>query len=349
MGMEYFATRASELRSFLESRLARAGGEFSFLRPWGGDVPARLSAFARGGKLIRGGLVFLGQELCGGRPDERTLNAGAAMELLQSAFLVHDDIMDRDRLRRGMPSVFWQYREEAAARGLADAYHYGESMGICSGDCAFFLAFRLLCAEGIDPAILSHCAKEIYAVGLAQMQDVDFGAFPDIPSEADIMTLYTWKTGRYSFSLPLSVGAMLAGAGEDRISPLEKLGESLGISFQMRDDELGIFGTEASLGKPIGSDIREGKKTFLTALAAARSSQADRARLSSILGKRDATESEMAEFRGLIESSGARAELRARMELLARESSRLIEELDAPPPAREVLSSLLTFIGSRSA
>ncbi len=68
MGMEYFSARASELRAFLDSRLAADGEEFAFLKPWGSDVPRRLSAFARGGKLIRGGLVFLGQEAAGGRP-----------------------------------------------------------------------------------------------------------------------------------------------------------------------------------------------------------------------------------------------------------------------------------------
>jgi geranylgeranyl diphosphate synthase, type I len=348
MGMEYFTARAAELRPFLDSRLKRAGEEFAFLRPWGRDVPDRLSAFARGGKLIRGGLAFLGQELGGGLPDEKTLNAAAAMELLQSAFLVHDDIMDRDRLRRGMPAVFWQYREAAAARGLEDSYHYGESMGICAGDCSFFMAFSLLSAAGMPPAILSYCVREVYAVGLAQMQDVDFGAFPDIPAEEDILTLYTWKTGRYSFSLPLAVGAMLAGAGAELISRLEKLGESLGIAFQMRDDELGIFGMEASLGKPIGSDIREGKKTFLITLAASRMNEAGRARLSSILGKADATEAEMAEFRRLIEASGAREELASRMAGLSRESTRLIGELDAPAGAKDLLSALLDFISSRS-
>jgi geranylgeranyl diphosphate synthase type I len=348
MSMDYFTARASELRSFLDSRLRRTGEEFAVLRPWGRDVPDRLSAFARGGKLIRGGLAFLGQELGGGVPDEKTLNAGAAIELIQSAFLVHDDIMDHDRLRRGMPAVFWQYREAAATRGLEDSYHYGESMGICAGDCSFFLAFRLLCETGMHPGLLPYCTREIYAVCLAQMQDVDFGAFPAIPAEADILTLYTWKTGRYSFSLPLAVGAMLADAGAELISSLEELGESLGIAFQMRDDELGIFGTEASLGKPIGSDIREGKKTFLITQAASRMNEADRARLSSILGKSDATQAEMAEFKRLIEATGARTELIARMEGLARESARLIRELAAPQSAKDVLRALLDFISSRS-
>lgn len=348
MGMDYFNARAAELRTFLESRLAADGEEFSFLKPWGQDLPARLLAFARGGKLIRGGLVFLGQELAGGEPGQEALIVGAAMELLQSGFLIHDDIMDRDRLRRGMPAVFWQYREAASARGLADAYHYGESMGICAGDCAFFLAFRLLLSAGLPPGLAVHCCREVYAVGLAQMQDVDFGAFPDIPREADIATLYTWKTGRYSFSLPLATGAMLAGAGQDLVRGLEELGESLGIAFQMRDDELGLFGSESSLGKPIGSDLREGKKTLLIALAFSRADRASRTKLSAILGRRDATDAEVAEIRELVEQSGVRSELEARMEALAAAASRMIKRLEVPAGPRGTLAELLEFIRTRS-
>lgn len=348
MGIDYFNARAAELRAFLQSRLAADGEEFSFLKPWGRDLPARLLAFARGGKLIRGGLVFLGQELAGGETGPETLTVGAAMELLQSGFLIHDDIMDRDRLRRGMPAVFWQYREAANARGLADAYHYGESMGICAGDCAFFLAFRLLSSARLPPGLAAYCCREVYAVGLAQMQDVDYGAFPDIPGDTEITTLYTWKTGRYSFSLPLAAGAMLAGAGQDLVGALERLGESLGIAFQMRDDELGLFGSESSLGKPIGSDLREGKKTLLIALAYSRTDPASRARLSAILGHREASDAEIAELRELVEQSGVRAELAARMEALTAAAARIIERLEVPAGAQERLFELLDFIRARS-
>ncbi len=349
MGMEYFGGRASELRAFLESRLAADAEEFAFLEPWGRDVPRRLSAFACGGKLIRGGLVFLGQEAAGSRPGSEALVVGAAMELLQSAFLIHDDIMDRDRLRRGMSSVFWQYKEEGDARALEDAYHYGESMGLCAGDCAFFLAFRLLMSEGLPPGLAAYCSREVYAVGLAQMRDVDYGTFPDIPPEADIMTLYTWKTGRYSFSLPLACGAMLGGARPELISALERLGESLGVAFQMRDDELGLFGSEASLGKPIGSDVREGKKTLIAALAYARLDAGARARFSAILGNPEADDAQVAELRALVEDSGARAELRSRMKELEARSARIIEGLEIPAAAKENLDALLRFIGARSA
>lgn len=347
--MEYFDERAKKLRPFLQAQLSLAREEFSFIKPWGQEVPERLTSFVLGGKLIRGGLVALGQELAGGKPGQEAVAVGAAMELLQSAFLIHDDIMDRDKLRRGRPSIFWQYQEDATARGLADAYHYGESMGICAGDCAFFLAFRLLSGPALPSKLAVYCGKELYAVGLAQMQDVSLGMFSDLPEEEEIYNLYTWKTGRYSFSLPLASGAMLSGAGKELITALEKLGEYMGVAFQLRDDELGIFGLETKLGKPIGSDIREGKKTLLISLASPRMSTASQARLSRILGKREANQTEINEFRGLLEESGVREEITARMEILTARSMRMIDSLEVPHNAKAILTELLTFISTRSA
>jgi geranylgeranyl diphosphate synthase type I len=82
------------------------------------------------------------------------------MELIQSAFLIHDDIMDRDEFRRGEASLFWRYKAEAESQKLPDAYHYGESMGMCAGDGAFFLAFDLLSTENVPEKISSLCAQE---------------------------------------------------------------------------------------------------------------------------------------------------------------------------------------------
>jgi geranylgeranyl diphosphate synthase type I len=348
MDMDYFTARAAELRTFLDSLFAAQTEEFAFLQPWGSDIPRRLSSFVRSGKMIRGGLVFLGQEAAGTRPGREALHVGAAMELAQSAFLIHDDIMDRDRLRRGMSSVFWQYKEEAASRSLEDAYHYGESMGLCAGDCAFFLAFRLLSSAKLPPELLEYCAREFYAVCLAQMRDVDYGAFSDIPSEDDIEALYTWKTGRYSFSLPLVAGAMLGNANKKLLTSLETLGEILGLAFQMRDDELGLFGSEASLGKPIGSDLREGKKTLIIALAYRMLDDHSRSRIRAILGNPRADVSEIEDLRVLIEKSGARAELAVRMKELEDRSKRIIENLDTDPSVKRILMELLTFIRARN-
>jgi geranylgeranyl diphosphate synthase type I len=111
--------------------------------------------------------------------------------------------------------------------------------------------------------ILGLWAKELTAVGLAQMEDVALGASSRTGGEKEILNLYRYKTARYTFSIPLATGAIAAGRGPETVSGLEELGEDLGILFQMKDDEIGIFGEEAEIGKPPGSDIEEGKQTLI--------------------------------------------------------------------------------------
>jgi len=145
--------------------------------------------------------------------------------------------------------------------------HPGESLGICAGDIAFFLAFSILSSlefnVGIKNQILKYFSREIYFVGVAQMEDVFLGVSGQSTTEERILNLYRYKTGRYTFSLPLMLGATAAGCSEVTLKILEKLGEELGIIFQIKDDELGLFGSTDESGKSIGSDIREGKKTLI--------------------------------------------------------------------------------------
>ncbi len=166
------------LQRFLEEKKK----DLSRVNPIGLDAAQRLLDFSLRGKMMRGCLVHLGWSIChtsGKASVEQELAVtavGAAMELFQSGLLVHDDIMDKDPVRRGQPSVFRQYAEIAAREGHADAPHVGQALGICAGDVAYFMAFELLATAGIPPEELSNllelCARELSAVGVAQMQDV---------------------------------------------------------------------------------------------------------------------------------------------------------------------------------
>ncbi|HUJ73417.1 MAG TPA: polyprenyl synthetase family protein, partial [bacterium] len=195
---------------FLEKR-----DELARVNPLGRDAAERLVEFTLRGKMIRGCLVHLGWSLGGGTgavvPADGAASvvaAGAAMELFQSGLLVHDDIMDRDPVRRGLPSIFQQYAQAAGREGHADPAHVGQAQGICAGDVACFMAFELL-ARVRAPAlrdVLALCARELSAVGIAQMQDVAWGASKDGVKVDDILAMYRYKTGRYSFALPLAAG-----------------------------------------------------------------------------------------------------------------------------------------------
>jgi geranylgeranyl diphosphate synthase type I len=162
------------------------------------------------------------------------------------------------------------------------------------------------------------------------MMDLQLGAGQEFPSEQEILRLYTWKTARYSFSLPLSAGALLAGCSESQVKALERVGELAGLAFQMRDDELGLFGNPEETGKVKGSDLREGKKTLLLALALQKLDGAARAELLSLVGKREASQAELARGSDLVDHSGARQLLHERMGNAISEAKALLDSLACP-------------------
>lgn len=332
--MEYFASTRSDIAATIQDVLDGYGKSYGAVSAdLGTDAASRLADFASRGKMLRGGLVRLGYELTTRREaaglDATAIRlAGAAMELFQSGLLIHDDIMDRDRVRRGFPTLHAGYEAALASGGYDDPPHYGEALGICVGDLAYFAAFQLLAelpttaAQAVQASAVA--ARELCIVGIAQMQDVVNGAArrdsanpfrdaPTDPSEEDILRLYRYKTGRYTFSLPLALGCALAGGGDAERLALEQAGEELGILFQLKDDELGLFADEAVLGKPIGADIREDKKTMFRHRLMDTADDRTRARLAGIFGRHDAGAAEVDFVRGELERLGIRADLTAMM------------------------------------
>lgn len=328
--LDYFTAAKHGVLSTMERVLAGyAAGYANVSIDLGADAAARLSQFASRGKLLRGCLVRLGFELARGsapegREDEAVRLAGAAMELFQSGLLIHDDIMDRDRVRRGFPTLHVGYEETLQYGDYDDPVHYGEALGICAGDLAYFAAFGVLSELPVgQEKARQACAiasKELALVGIAQMQDVVNGAvrprsrntFREAstePLEEDILKLYRYKTGRYTFSLPLAMGSAIAGSPESVRLDLEKSGENLGVLFQLKDDELGLFADEAELGKPVGADIREDKKTLFRLRLFGKAAPGQVSRLKGIFGAHDASAKDIAYVTELIDSLGIRGEL----------------------------------------
>jgi geranylgeranyl diphosphate synthase type I len=337
---QYFDRRKERIAAWLEGFFREKSPELGRVSPLGAELGGRLLRFCARGKMLRGGLVSIGAALAGrgkrrdalGQPPG-VVPAGAAMELLQSGLLVHDDIMDRDATRRGQPTLHLQYAGEAAQGRAREPAHLGVSLGICAGDAAFFLAFEILARlpapAGVAGALVGLCARELSRVAAAQMQDVSWGGTPAEVGEQDILGLYTYKTGRYTFSLPLLAGGLLGGCAPERAGLLERLGECLGVLFQIRDDELGLFGEEQELGKPVGSDVREGKKTLFYALLTRGADESSRARLQGIFGNPGATGEDLDFVRRQIEKLGVRQEVDSLGERYAQEAERLMDRLPA--------------------
>jgi len=233
--------------------------------------------FATSGKMLRGTLSMLGAHVFDFPVDahiQRAISAAASLELLQAGLLVHDDIMDHDEKRRGKPTfhlrISHRIRSVEPKENLKHLIEAAEAQGICVGDLYFFIAWQEIAA--LPAEISTLIAREHAKVTLAQMQDVAMGYRKTYPSMLEVIDMYRRKTARYTVALPLCVGACLASQDSAEFHELQRInsplmealeafGEALGIVFQLQDDRLGLFGDENSIGKSIGSDIREGKKT----------------------------------------------------------------------------------------
>jgi geranylgeranyl diphosphate synthase type I len=341
----------SDVAAYLDAYLAGAGRRYHAVNAWGPDAAGRLRVFVRTGKMLRAGMVVTGYAAAGRKPGRAAVQAGAAVELIQAGLLIHDDIIDHDLVRRGGPSLHVQYARLGGESGASDPDHFGEGMGICLGDIALFMGFEILAGLPAPPAeraeILRLWSDDLCRVGLAQMQDLNFGqTFPDV-SEAEIRRLYVNKTGCYTFSAPLRTGAVLGGAGRALQGRLATLGETLGLLFQMRDDEIGLYGEADEIGKPVGSDIREAKLTLFMRRLFDKAAPADRRSLAGIFGNPGLSRAMIAEVREIAERSGVRAGMRRDMDRLRSKAGRTIEALDVPPAAKARLHSVLAFVVDR--
>ncbi|HIJ10598.1 TPA: polyprenyl synthetase family protein, partial [Candidatus Woesearchaeota archaeon] len=146
----------------------------------------------------------------------------------------------------------------------------------------------------------------------------------------------------------MMVGAMVAGANKEVLSLLEKIGNSLGILFQIKDDELGLFADETKLGKPIGSDIKEGKKTLFWYYLMREVSNEEKAKLDGIFGNGLVSEDDIESVRMLLKEKGVMKKVNRKIESLADESRKLISQLDVSEDNKKVLLDLVEYNCTRS-
>ena len=286
-----------------------------------------------GGKRIRPSFCYWGYRATGRGHDERIVVAAAALELLHTFALIHDDVMDGTDQRRGHPTVHARYDVSTA---------------ILAGDLALVLADDLLmqACEGSDET------AETFAVYSRMRREVIAGQFLDVRSaseaidEARARRIAVLKSGRYSVVEPLLVGATLAGGAPELRDRLAAFGEPLGEAFQLKDDLLGIFGDPTATGKPVDSDIREGKRNLLFAKTAASLSGTDRDFFVSRWGGADLRDAEVERLRALVGSSGARAAVDALVRELRVDAEEALGE-DIDPQALAALQELVAVVVAR--
>jgi geranylgeranyl diphosphate synthase, type I len=336
-----------KIASFMTNYLDTKESEFSHINKWGVDSIQRIREYALKGKLIRGCLIMMSCNMFPKYDEENALKAACAIELIHSSLLMHDDIMDRDDMRRGHPAMHYQYEKIAIENDFHSPKHFGLSMGICVGDISFFLAMELISSINIEDNFRKEIDKvyfdTICKVGLAQMQDVDFEYITGDVPEGEILSMYRYKTARYTFSLPLMIGALISGCDDDIVHNLGLIGEDMGIVFQIKDDELGIFSNEAELGKSIGIDIRDNKKTLFRYYLMGSCTDSELHVLNKIFGNQDITESDVQLVRDMIVSKGILDKVIHKVQSLESNSRKIIDGLVLSDESKKLLLSILYY------
>ena len=222
----------------------------------------------REGKRLRPLLLVLtykGYAPVSKKISRKLYNASTCMEFLHNFMLIHDDIIDRSDLRRGKPTM---HKILAHTVKTEDPDKLGIDLGIIAGDIVYALAIDAFLSIDepserkeralkyfIQTAAFTAMGEFIDTVsGVKSIEEVD---------EKEVFLNYTLKTARYTFDCPMVTGAILAGANNREIKRISRFGILIGQAFQIQDDIIGIFETEANIGKSILSDLAEGKKTLL--------------------------------------------------------------------------------------
>lgn len=306
-----------------------------------------------GGKRLRAAMMCAGYFAAGGEDEERILRTSMSVELVHAFLLVHDDVIDRDDLRHGRPSLHSHYADfgNAVFPNPGDAAHFGDSIAIILGDMVAALGNDLIFRSGFPNERVFRALSELqrivsYTV-IGQAMDLSFGFRKDI-SKDDVLRMYEYKTAKYTVEGPLALGALLAGADDGLVDTLSRFAVPTGIAFQIRDDILGAFGTEEKIGKPIGSDVEEGKRTLPVLFALERSGRTERDELKRILGVGTLHPGDLERFREILRDSGALDSSSDSMVQLVEEAKRSIVSADVPDDAKGFLISVADYISERN-
>ncbi|WP_345202164.1 polyprenyl synthetase family protein [Fodinibacter luteus] len=317
--------------------------------PLGVDLVGELAERSRNhGKRLRPMLAHWGWVVAGGDAGthHHVVRVAAALELLHLFALIQDDVMDRSDSRRGRPTLHvvaaGRHRE---AQGLGDDCLFGDSVATLVSDLALSEA-SLLVAPTPAPV---RAAWRLMAVELVEGQLLDVthtaGRRRDHATSRRIARL---KSGRYTITRPLQLGALVAGADADVVHRLLTWGDLVGDAFAVRDDVLGVWGDPARTGKPAGDDLRAGKPTVLLSWAAELLPECDRP----LLAACDAGELDDAGVEALQHAmvvAGVRERAEQAVASLVDRAHRALDDLAPEPAADAALRGLADAIAWRSA
>ncbi len=306
----------------------------------------------RSGKRIRAALLYYSYLAHGGQDRTAAIKISMSMELSETFLLIHDDIMDNDALRRNGDTIHESYRKICHQRyhGRTIASHFGRSIAMLAGDIACGLSNEII-AESQFPAELLNKAllelNKIYVVECyGQAMDV-FSELSDNISKDDVVLIQKLKTVPYTFDGPVKIGAILAGIEKERVLKLENYSVPLGVAFQIQDDVLGIFGSVKKTGKPITSDLREGKKTLLILDAKEKANKSQLKIINQNLGNKRASITDLKNVRQVIMDTGSFDESKKTAEKLVKKSIDSLQSLNLEAEGKDFLVGIADWMIKR--
>ncbi|MBQ4502228.1 MAG: polyprenyl synthetase family protein [Alistipes sp.] len=300
------------------------------------DEPQRLYApirysLAEGGKRMRPVLAMLAYNIYAD-DIQRVLPAAVAVEVFHNFTLLHDDIMDNAAVRRGLESVFAKW---------------GSNVAILSGDVMMIEAYRHL--QGVEAKYLPSVFERFNAMAAqvceGQQYDMDFETQPKV-AVAEYMNMIELKTAAL-LAGSVVIGATLAGADEEDLHKLNKFAIEVGLAFQLQDDLLDSYGDE-QLGKKIGGDILEGKKTYLMIISLSHATEEQREVLRSTHLRTDITdEQKIAAVKEIYDAVGARQMTEQQISVRISRALAILDTLSVPQSRLEYMRSYVESLVGR--
>ena len=336
---EYKARIDHALAEFFDSKIREAEAIDSSAV----EIMQNLREFnLRGGKRIRPALMIHAFKCFAEPEDEQNLiRASLAVELMEGFFLIHDDVLDNDEMRRGGPTLHAKYSNDSGDR------HFGEGVAIVAGDMQNSLANEIVAESGSIEFLKQYhrtALKTEYGWLIESMLTRKHAS--DVTRD-DVMKVNTYKTAAYTIEGPLHMGALLAGAKEADIKTLSGFAIPLGQAFQIQDDILGMFGDEKKLGKPVGSDLKEGKITLLIVKALEKANDKDKKFLLDALGRKEISKDDVEKARSIIKETGSLDHSKKLAQELIRDAKTALEKAELRKEGKDFLIGIADFLISR--
>jgi len=300
----------SKLQKYFDTQIKKPFGVSAAQKRISKDALEKIKDHClRPAKRLRASLMIAGYQLLDGTNYDKILDASLSIELVHTALLIHDDIMDQDEIRRGDLTTHKQYeRQHSQQLNHGESTHYGISQALNTGDIALLLGHQILAQSDFEPEIRLKAVNRLLSGAIHTGYGQGFDMYLEAKgkaAETDIIDLHTAKTAIYTYENPLHIGAILANADKKTLNILSRFAIPAGIGFQLQDDILGLFGDPKKTGKAADSDLKQGKMTLLIRKAFQHADSSQAKTLNKIWGHSDIRKADAQKAREIIIDTGS--------------------------------------------